>query len=377
MLQQARQLGFDCPSSLHYIAKSLVDLGRTSEAIALLQRAVEMKPDDASLLVELGLTLRRAGQAQASEALLQQAVLLYGLVLSSREPTSADFTNLAIAYDELGDRDNALACLEQALERDTDNESALLRKASILGKQPDRHEEAMAIWAPMLASEQGHLGALAQTIVLRITQGELTEARRLLEALLAANPHSSHAHHQLAFVNSISGETAVADHLAHLRSYWAQLLSERTAQAGSASALALPPTQGRLRVGILSAEIGDHVVSLFLEPFLRHYDRQLLEVELVELREHHTPWADQLRALADAVIPLAGLDQEEARRRIRSRAVSRARGNLRIHLRQRHRAACRTLLPGTVPLCGVPRQHRPRHDRLVHRRRAHRCAGAC
>ncbi len=73
-------------------------------------------------------------------------------------------------------------------------------------------------------------------------------------------------------------------------------------------------------MGILSAEIGDHVVSLFLEPFLRHYNRQRLEIELIEVKEHHTPWADQLRRHVDAVIPLGDVDRQEARRRLRSRS---------------------------------------------------------
>ncbi len=320
LLHQAQQLGIECSSSLHYIAKSLLHLGSISEATALLQRAVELNPNDASLLVELGLTLQRGGEAQAGAAVLQQAVLLYVLRLAGSEGTAADFTNLGIAYDALGEREDALACLEQALERNPTNESALLRKASILGKQAGHHEEAEAIWQQMLRGEDRHLGALAQTIVLRITQGELPEAERLLQELLAANPTDMNAHHQLAFLHSISGEPAVAAHLSHLRNYWHQVQSQIPQKHAAGATFALPPAQGRLRVGILSADIGDHVVSLFIEPFLRHYDRQLLTVELLEVKEHHTPWADQLRALADAVIPLNDLDWKEARLRIRSRA---------------------------------------------------------
>ncbi len=321
LIEEARQMGINCPSSLHYLAKCLVSLGVISEATALLQRAVELNPSDPSLLVELGLTLRRGSELQAGEAVLQQAALHYGLLLAGVEGKSADFSNLAIVYDELGDWENALDCLAQALQRDPCNQEALLRKASILGKQPDRHEEADEIWRQMLDGEKRHLGALAQTIALRITQGELAEAELLLQELLKANPHDQNAHHQLAFVHSISGESAVADHLAHLQAYWAQVRSNEAAPGGTTStALTLPPEQGRLRVGILSAEIGDHVVSLFLEPFLKNYDRQLLEVELIEVKEHHTPWADQLRALADAVIPLGDATRQEARQRLRSRA---------------------------------------------------------
>ncbi|MCU0530078.1 MAG: FkbM family methyltransferase [Cyanobium sp. Prado107] len=317
---RARQMGINCPDSLHYLAKCLIGLGSISEAIALLQRAVELNPDAPAPLVELGLTLARGAEPQASEAVLQQAVFLYGFQLARGEVNSAEFANLAIAYDALGDTANALACLEEALQRDPGNEQALLRKAAILGKLPDHHEEAEAIWKELLQRQQGHLAALAQTVVLRITQGELAEAGRLLGELLAATPGDRNAHHQLAFLDSISGAGAVEQHLRHLRDYWAEVRGDSAEMGAAASVLTLPPSQGRLRVGILSAEIGDHVVSLFLEPFLRHHDRQRLEVELIEMKHHQTAWADELRALAHAVIPLGDVTRPEARRRIRSRA---------------------------------------------------------
>jgi predicted O-linked N-acetylglucosamine transferase (SPINDLY family) len=251
---------------------------------------------------------------------LQQAVFLYGLQLANNDPSSADYSNLAISFDALGDRVNALACLEQALLHDPGNEEALLRKASILSKQPDTHEEAEAIWKDLMQRKEGHLGALANTIALRITQGELTEAQRLLQELLAADPRNQNAHHQLAFLHSISGKTAVASHLSHLRSYWHQVRSDHQSEGRQTTVLTLPSKQRRLQVGILSAEIGEHVVGRFLEPFLRYYDRQRLQVELIEVKERHTPLADQLRALADAVIPLGDVNRQQARRRIRSRA---------------------------------------------------------
>ncbi len=180
LIQRAMQLGINCPTSLHYLAKCLLSLGSSSEATALLQRAVELNPSDPALLVELGLALRERGEPQASEAVLHQAVLHFGLLLATTEGKSADYANLAIAYDELGDRENALASLEQALLQDPRNEEALLRKASIFGDLPDRHEEAEAIWAQMLHGENRHLGALAQTISLRVTQGRSSKPNSYL-----------------------------------------------------------------------------------------------------------------------------------------------------------------------------------------------------
>ncbi|MEO1002672.1 MAG: FkbM family methyltransferase [Cyanobacteria bacterium J06638_7] len=318
-LHQARALGIDCPASLHYIAKCLIALGTITEATALLQRAVELNPDDPALLVELGLALRRAAEPQAGEAVLHQAVFLYSFQLAGGEASAADLTNLAIAYDELGEREQALTCLEQALEREPAHAEARLRKAAIVSRQPDGHDAAEAIWQSLLEGDQRNAAARAHTIVLRITQGDLSEAERLLQLHLQADPGDASAHHQLAFVHSVSGPGAVAAHLEHLRRYWARVRADAAGDGSAGVALSLPPARGRLRLGVLSAEIGDHVVSLFLEPFLRHYNRERLEVELIEVHEHRTPWADQLRALADAVIPLGDVDRPEARRRLRSR----------------------------------------------------------
>ncbi len=322
LLKEAMQMGIDCPSSLHYIAKCLLGIGNISKAISLLQRAVELNPDDPSLLVELGITLRDGAEPQASEAVLQQAVFLYCFRLGSTDANSADFSNLAIAYDALGDNINALACLEKALQHDPGNEQAMLRKASILCRKPDQHEEAEAIWNELMQQKDGHLGALANTVGLLTTQGYLHEAELRVQELLAADPSNNNAHHQLAFLHSISGEASVDDHLSHLHDYWLQVRSEERSKSNPTSGLTLPPTQGRLNVGILTAEISEHVVGRFLEPFLRYYDRNRIQVELIEAKEHQSPRADQLRALADAVIPLGGVDRKEARRRIQSRAYN-------------------------------------------------------
>lgn len=80
----------------------------------------------------------------------------------------------------------------------------------------------------------------------------------------------------------------------------------------------LPLAGGKLRVGFLSAEIGSHAVSFFLESFLRYYDRDQLMVFLYETHERTCDHRLQLHALVDGVRQVYALDNAEARQTILS-----------------------------------------------------------
>ena len=66
-------------------------------------------------------------------------------------------------------------------------------------------------------------------------------------------------------------------------------------------------------MGFLSAEIGNHAVSFFLESFLRFYDRERLEVYLYESLEMAAEQRFALHRLVDGVRSVAALKNAEAR----------------------------------------------------------------
>lgn len=69
----------------------------------------------------------------------------------------------------------------------------------------------------------------------------------------------------------------------------------------------------RIRIGLLSSEIGEHVVGFFLAPFLENYDRSKFQVDILSLRTFDDQRSVYLKSLADSAIELAGLDQFGAR----------------------------------------------------------------
>ena len=82
----------------------------------------------------------------------------------------------------------------------------------------------------------------------------------------------------------------------------------------------IPAASGRPpRVGLLSADIGNHVVSLFLDPLLRHHDPHQCQLELISMRRLYDATTDELLGLADHSLSLEGLPPDQARAALRAR----------------------------------------------------------
>ena len=270
-------------------------------------------------LLELGICLNRLGEPVAAEGVIKQVVLAYGYRLALEKAKAEDYNNLGIAYQALGDNKQALVYLERALELEPNWESALYHKGEILHNQQSGHDAAMAIWERLQAQNPNNLLLMAHRATLLNYFGNVEEAIKLLKKAFSLGLTDSRAHHTLAFAHSISGEVAVEAHLKHLRLFW-QRHRDATSENGQLySILSSSASCKKLRVAFLSAEIGDHVVSRFLEPFLIAYDRTRFEIELIEVHEHRSKQAIELAQLVDAVLTVQGLSLSDARRRIRSR----------------------------------------------------------
>jgi Flp pilus assembly protein TadD len=101
--------------------------GQRTEAIALLQSALERRPDDALLHNTLGVVQANAGVAEAAHASFERAFAL--------DPQSAACENLARMRLDAGDRAGARALFADALQRAPHFPMARLRLAGLLREQ--------------------------------------------------------------------------------------------------------------------------------------------------------------------------------------------------------------------------------------------------
>jgi predicted O-linked N-acetylglucosamine transferase (SPINDLY family) len=92
---------------------------------------------------------------------------------------------------------------------------------------------------------------------------------------------------------------------------------------GARPSLELPELRRdqRLRIGFLSAEIGNHVVASFLLSFLENYEREHFAVELFAASRRFDATASELARLADHHWLLDGMEIGRARDLIRSRQL--------------------------------------------------------
>ena len=77
----------------------------------------------------------------------------------------------------------------------------------------------------------------------------------------------------------------------------------------------------RLRVGIVSADLGTHAVAEFLQPFLEQLDRNRFHLSLFPTFERSCPRALHLERLADSFTPLTEMSDSRAAGRIREEKI--------------------------------------------------------
>ena len=71
-------------------------------------------------------------------------------------------------------------------------------------------------------------------------------------------------------------------------------------------------TKKRIKIGILSSEIGNHVVSFFLEPILANYPKDLVDIDLLVGSYRYEEDTDRLIGYASNLLCLSGLPAGEA-----------------------------------------------------------------
>jgi tetratricopeptide (TPR) repeat protein len=104
------------------------------------------------------------------------------------------------------DSEGALADFEEALKLDSDNLNALRDKASVLGENPRRYEEAIGVLNRVLELAPGELGDRAGRAVLLARIGKRAEALGEVKACLTARPANAIVLYQLASAMVLAGE---------------------------------------------------------------------------------------------------------------------------------------------------------------------------
>ena len=294
------------------VGQALISCGQSDEALAVLLPLLAMRPEDATPLAAVGWALHKLGELQQAIELLQQALAL--------DPSLVGAHNLlGLCHSLGGDQSAAIREFRRGLEQ-----------------------------APNDAEMRCNLAGSLRS------QGDLDASMAEIEAVLAERPDCQAALIIQMFSCSIGSEQLAPLNLDLARRYWALIRRQppdlalgasnpvtpavppgAPARAGvpltapdpSKAPVAYaelaegPPADGRLRVGFLSAEIGDHVVGSFLAPFLRFHNRERLAVELFGASRRFDATARRLAEQAERHWLLCGMEMGPARELIRRRRL--------------------------------------------------------
>ena len=315
--------------SLHRkLAVNLMHQERVSEAIESFRTALNLNAADAQSFIRLGLILLNLGRADESLVLFLQA-----LALDPENPEALACNGLAL--HTLGDPSQAIEMLDRALEKLPD-------RADIINVQGECHleigqlDQALASFEKALELDAGNLGiqfSLANTLR---TRGDIEAARIAFDELLTVKPLDLGLFSSQMFLYSIASERWAPAALELGRRFWPEwtkafapeidhsvndslVLDSTTLISSSLVESNDPRRLGKVRIGILSGDLGGHVVGGFLTAFLEHYDHDKLHVELLSMRRRYESRSEELVAFADGAISLESLNDSQARDFMRSR----------------------------------------------------------
>jgi predicted O-linked N-acetylglucosamine transferase (SPINDLY family) len=326
---------------LFVLAEMLRLQGRLDEGTVVYGEALAKDPGNGDLLLGVALALISCGQAD--QALME---LLPLLAQRPEDPIPLVATGMALQH--LGEMRQAMDFFKQALALDP----AQVRARNLLGGcHLELGEPSLAIgeFRAGLRQAPDDLELRCNLAFALREQGDLAASIREMEQLLEEHPSCMEAMVHQMFSCSIADESLAPLALQTGARYW-QLVRQQTLRVGSPkpadglglaaaavpshnpkpapavlAALAAAPIRAgdrRLRIGFLSAEIGNHVVASFLSSFLDHYDRSRFAVELFVASRHFDAQAESMAAQADHHWLLSGMALDQARALIRSRQLA-------------------------------------------------------
>jgi tetratricopeptide (TPR) repeat protein len=161
-------------------AAKLRESGKLDEALSVLRHILNVHPQDAAALAELGRVHRRQGNHAAALAAFEAAV--------AGNPSHPGLkAEMVGELRELGRLDEAASKAKQILEEKPDHIAALVELGRVRRRQGDR-KAALAAFESAVAARPGHAGLKSEMAAELRELGRLDEAETVLRGVLKGHP---------------------------------------------------------------------------------------------------------------------------------------------------------------------------------------------
>ena len=296
----------DDPNALkawRQLAQAETRVERPDASIEAYNRALALEPNHLPSLLAISRLLMSRGSIDQAMPWLMNALAM------APENTEA-LCCTGIALKMIDEIEQAKDLFRQALAIDADHVESAVFLAGCLSDQ-GRCEEASTHYRHVLTLDPGNAGCRIGLGTCLRSVGDVDGALAIQRALLEEAPQDQGAFYAWMFTSSISDNVPPAEVLDTAQVFWA---GQEVKNDLPGMLPCSPRAAGRpLRVGLLSADIGNHVVGLFLDPLLRHHDPTRCQLDLLSMRRLYDHTSEELAGLADHVFSLEGLPDDEAR----------------------------------------------------------------
>ena len=274
--------------------------GRLAEAERGYRDILEREPRHADSLNSLGVIALQTGNLDSALALVQRAVAL-------RPDAALCRNNLGQILERLGREAEAARCYETAIELDPRYAEAH-NNLGLLRARQDRLTEAEALYRKAIDLDPNYAEPHTNRGNLLKDRGELDQAIASYRRAVALRPGLSALHSNLLLTlhyhPGYSPEDLEWEHREWAERHVAPLAAERRPHRN------VREPDRRLRLGYVSPDFREHSVARFVVPLLRAHDRGQVEVFAYSdvttpdpvtglVREHVDQWRD-VAALGDA-----------------------------------------------------------------------------
>jgi protein O-GlcNAc transferase len=310
----------DFPEAVRGLGYVLLIAGKLEQSVVCFRKAISLAPGYAEAHNNLGNALDRLHRLVESIASFEQAIAL--------KPTFAPaHANLGRALLLQGRLSEAALCCQRAIKLQPDFLVAHLN----LGQSYRRQgllSEAVRCYLHMLSLAPDHAAGHCHLAGTYMDQDELALAYESFQKAIQARPAFPMGYSNLLYFCSITryispaAERVLAEGWEKTRLTEVQRATARERASASSGTFPICPLQGRkLRLGIVSPDLGEHPASEFLEPFFNHLDRSRFHLTLFPTQFRAEARAVRIHNLGDNCIPLIDVPDDPAVALIQSEQI--------------------------------------------------------
>lgn len=250
---------------------------------------------------------KAAGEQMLSIGMLREAEQAFVRAAQASPKDPSVWHGLGVALLQQQRMDEAQAAFRQALQARSDFIPAWQGLRHVLAAQ-GRHEEMEALARAQVAALPRSASGYIDLGLALAGRGRLHEAEAQYTEALRVQPDSLQARSLRLFTWNYLADRAIGE----MRDEAAEFGRRASARATPYGQWAAEPKPSKLRVGLVSGDLGDHPVGFFLESVLAATDRQSIEWVAYPTVPRDDAVTARLRRHIAAWRPIAALDDRAA-----------------------------------------------------------------